>query len=304
MIKYDNVCYECHITTVFYCYCDDNPMTLQVANDDAFHPIIVIITTTQLVNIPALLISLRRSGLLWELPCAEIKGSWAECGRGQPSGEEKKEETVDFHFSLWKFPLRVHFNSCGQRAGISPAIRSNWASRGAFWLRTHGSRPQVLGKLSNKNRFVWGWDTQTKVCLPNSSGQQFQSKIYRYFPKYWALEGNKYTRNPFSPLASPRTSRWWIKPLTNPLGCIRRKIHLKQEEAAGRFTAAFSSDIFTWLTRFPSCSLSLWGRWWILLEKRMQPSYMTVLCFHCLHLHSCYTTHFLPLVLKQNNRKT
>lgn len=49
-----------------------------------------------------------------------------------------------------------------------------------------------------------------------------------------------------------------IKLSTTPVGCCGclakdRKIYPKQEEATGQFTAAFSSDIFTQPTRFPSC---------------------------------------------------
>lgn len=52
-----------------------------------------------------------------------------------------------------------------------------------------------------------------------------------------------------------------IKLSTTPVGCCAclakdRKIYPKQEEATGQFTAAFSSDIFTQPTRFPSCSVS------------------------------------------------
>lgn len=68
-------------------------------------------------------------------------------------------------------------------------------------------------------------------------------------------------------------------------GCLAkdRKIYPKQEEATGQFTAAFSSDIFTQPTGFPSCSVSsqpkasLKALLNLAEEKRMQPS-----CTHIL----------------------
>lgn len=69
---------------------------LQVANKDAFLSIILIITTGELVNIPALLISLRRSGLLWDLPCGEIKGPEQSVGENHPTEKERKKEPLTF----------------------------------------------------------------------------------------------------------------------------------------------------------------------------------------------------------------
>lgn len=103
-----------------------------------------------------------------------------------------------------------------------------------------------------------GWVKHTRIMHLEYLAMRFCQKqlLLNYKPKRFKWDGNKCTRNP------SRTSKNFtcllIKLSTTPVGCCGclaedRKIYPKQEEATGQFTAAFSSDIFTQPTRFPSC---------------------------------------------------
>lgn len=96
-----------------------------------------------------LLISLRRSGLLWELPCGEIKGPQS-VGEDDPAGGEKKEVTVDFHFSLWKLPLLLFDLMWSAGRSLECIL---FELRASVFCHRCGGGLQVLGKLLNKKKY-------------------------------------------------------------------------------------------------------------------------------------------------------
>lgn len=80
--------------------------------------------------------------------------------------------------------------------------------------------------------------------------------LLNYKPKKIQVRWQQMNKKPLSNISN--FTCLLIKLSTTPVGCCGclaedRKIYPKQEEATGQFTAAFSSDIFTQPTRFPSC---------------------------------------------------